>query len=113
MDSNISEDLNSSDYLENDDSDSDNDYLCQNTVEKLISPLSNIHLKFMPKEGLNNKAKRNITTNDFDQLHFLGEGTVGTVILVRHKLTELLFTQKRLKKSSLCVIKKLKRTNNT
>lgn len=52
-------------------------------------------------------AVRKMTANDFEPLRCLGKGSFGTVILVRHKLTGMLYAQKQFKKASLIVGKQL------
>ncbi|WEW55048.1 AGC family serine/threonine protein kinase [Emydomyces testavorans] len=50
---------------------------------------------------------RKMTADDFEPLTCLGRGTFGTVLLVRHKMTGVLYAQKQFRKASLTVHKKL------
>lgn len=50
---------------------------------------------------------RKMTARDFEPLLFLGKGTYGTVLLVRHIATGRLYAQKQFRKASLTVHKKL------
>ncbi|KAL1958244.1 hypothetical protein VTO42DRAFT_4752 [Malbranchea cinnamomea] len=50
---------------------------------------------------------RKMTAADFEPITCLGKGTYGTVLLVRHKQTGILYAQKQFTKASLIVHKKL------
>ena len=50
---------------------------------------------------------RKMSAADFQPLMCLGKGTFGTVLLVKHKLTGVLYAQKQFRKASLVVHKKL------
>ena len=51
--------------------------------------------------------RRKMTADDFEPITCLGKGTFGTVLLVRHKITGILYAQKQFTKASLTVHKRL------
>ena len=51
--------------------------------------------------------RRKMTADDFEPITCLGKGTFGTVLLVRHRITGILYAQKQFTKASLTVHKRL------
>lgn len=64
-------------------------------------------MTFTNKEYLKNTLCRKMSATDFEPLSCLGKGTYGTVLLVRHSVTGVLYAQKQFRKASLTVHRKL------
>ncbi|OAT10539.1 AGC/RSK protein kinase [Blastomyces gilchristii SLH14081] len=64
-------------------------------------------MSFGNKECLKNDLCRKMSAADFEPLSCLGKGTFGTVLLVRHSMTGILYAQKQFRKASLTVHRKL------
>jgi serine/threonine protein kinase len=63
--------------------------------------------KPLNEEQMRALLQRKMTAADFEPLTCLGKGSFGTVLLVRHKLTGVLYAQKQFQKASLTVHKRL------
>ncbi|KAK2809612.1 hypothetical protein FQN50_003669 [Emmonsiellopsis sp. PD_5] len=59
------------------------------------------------EEHMRNMVCRKMAAEDFEPLSCLGKGTYGTVILVRHSVTGVLYAQKQFRKASLTVHRRL------
>lgn len=64
-------------------------------------------MSFGNEECVKNTLCRKMAATDFEQLSCLGKGTYGTVLLVRHTMTGVLYAQKQFRKASLTVHRKL------